>query len=271
LDELAKHNKERWEALARANVPYSQPWLDLDTDSARRKVDPEGKMGDVAGKDVLCLAGGGGQQSAAFGLLGTNVTVLDFCQTQLERDREAAAHYGLQPRLVQGDMRDLSCFEEDTFDLVWHAHSLSFIPDPGVVIAGAARILRPGGMYRLSWHSAFSHVVEESTWTGKGYLIETPMIDGAEADDDEPYWDVDDGAGGVRRVPGPREFLHTHGGIINALVANGFVLLGFWEDPAGADPDAEPGTWAHRTHFIPPWVHIWTCLRPELLNRNASD
>ena len=41
----------------------------------------------IAGKGVLCLAGGGGQQSAAFALLGAKVTVLDFSETQLERDK----------------------------------------------------------------------------------------------------------------------------------------------------------------------------------------
>ena len=45
-------------------------------------------------KDVLCLAAGGGQQSAVFGLLGARVTVIDFTQGQLDGDITAAKHYG---------------------------------------------------------------------------------------------------------------------------------------------------------------------------------
>ena len=70
IDEVAKFNRERWEALVKANVRYSRPALNLDAQSARDLVDPEGMMGQCRGRDVLCLAGGGGQQSAAFGLLG---------------------------------------------------------------------------------------------------------------------------------------------------------------------------------------------------------
>jgi len=103
MDELAQYNKARWEELAQSNVPYSRPWLDLDESSARTRVDPHGMLKDVAGKEVLCLAAGGGQQSAAFGLLGARVTVLDLSETQLERDRMAAKHYGLQIQTVQGD------------------------------------------------------------------------------------------------------------------------------------------------------------------------
>ena len=94
MDDLARYNRERWEALAQANIGYSRPILDLDPRSAREVLDPYGIMGDVRGRDILCLAGGGGQQSAAFGLLGARVTVYDLSDTQLARDQEAAAHYG---------------------------------------------------------------------------------------------------------------------------------------------------------------------------------
>ena len=61
MDDIARYNKERWEELAKAKVRFSRAALDLDEASARALVDPEGIMGDVTGKNVLCLAGGGGQ------------------------------------------------------------------------------------------------------------------------------------------------------------------------------------------------------------------
>src|SRR5688572_9983833 len=95
MDELAKYNIERWKALVEANAVFTRPALELDPISAREKLDPEGRLGQVAGKDVLCLACGGGQQSVAFALLESNVTVFDLSEAQLRRDREAAAHYGV--------------------------------------------------------------------------------------------------------------------------------------------------------------------------------
>ncbi len=69
---------------------------------------PANILCDVDGADVLCLASGGGQQSAVFGLLGAQVTVVDFSEKQLEGDRKAAAHYGFEVTTIQADMRDLS-------------------------------------------------------------------------------------------------------------------------------------------------------------------
>jgi len=80
-DDIAEYNKARWEELAQYGVDCSRPLLDLDEVSAREVVDPHGMMGDAKGRQVLCLAAGGGQQSAAFALLGADVSVIDISQT----------------------------------------------------------------------------------------------------------------------------------------------------------------------------------------------
>src|SRR5688572_9108014 len=176
MDDVIGYNKARWEALAQARVSFSRPFLDLTPETARQVVDPQGVMGEVAGKDVLCLAGGGGQQSVAFGLLGARVTIFDLTETQLQRDREAAAHYGLEVQTVQGDMRDMSCFEDRCFDIIWHAFSISFVPDPRPVFAEVARLIRPGGLYRLEFPNPFVVGLSER-WNGAGYLLARPYLD----------------------------------------------------------------------------------------------
>src|SRR5215203_5222740 len=100
MDEVARYNQARWKALVEADALFTRPRLNLDVDSARQMVDSAGRLGDVSGKKVLCLASGGGQQSAAFALLGADVTVFDISAEQLERDREAAAHYGFEIETV---------------------------------------------------------------------------------------------------------------------------------------------------------------------------
>ena len=261
IDEVAKFNRERWEALVKANVRYSRPALNLDAQSARDLVDPEGMMGQCRGRDVLCLAGGGGQQSAAFGLLGANVTVVDFCPGQLERDRQAAAHYGLNIRLVESDMRDLSAFGKEEFDVVYHAHSINFIPDPDQVFREVARVLRVGGLYYLTCTNPFTHSVWESDWDGNGYPLHDTYAEG-EVDVGES-WDVDDESGNVvAEVEGPREFRHTLGTLLNELTTRGFVLLALWEDCQG-DPNAEPGTWDHYKSVAAPWLRFWFRYNPR--------
>src|SRR5215475_329264 len=129
MDEIARYNRERWRALAAANALYTRPRLDLDKQTARELVDPASAFGDLKGKRVLCLAGGGGRQSAAFGLLGAEVTVVDLSPEQLERDRQMAQHYNLAITLLEGDMRDLSALAQSSFDIVYQPYSLNFVPD----------------------------------------------------------------------------------------------------------------------------------------------
>src|SRR5262245_32041791 len=150
MDDIARYNIDRWRALARAGAIFTQPDFDLDKYSARDRLDPLGKLGDVAGKEVLCLACGGGQQSIAFALLGANVTVADLSEEQLQRDADAAARYELKLNLLQMDMRDLSSLNESSFEVVWHGYSLNFVPGVCEVFLQVARVLRPGGIYRLN-------------------------------------------------------------------------------------------------------------------------
>ena len=143
--EMINQNRNRWDLLSKAGVLYARPFLDLNRTTARNFLDTDGLLDPPEGKRVLVLAGAGGQQSACFALLGAEVTVLDLSDEQLERDREAAVALGLTLDLHQGDMRDLSRFDKDSFDLVYHPHSINFIPNVDDVFAEVARVLVTGG------------------------------------------------------------------------------------------------------------------------------
>ncbi len=252
MDELARFNKERWEELAQAGIQYSRPFLDLDETTARKVFDPEDRLGEVRGRNVLCLAAGGGQQSAAFGLMGANVTVLDLSETQLQRDREAATHYGLDIETHQGDMRDLSRFEPGAFDIVWQAHSINFVPDVRVVFQQAARVLKNGGVYRLHCTNPFTHSIIDEKWNGEGYLLKDAYADG-EIIYPDTHWDVKGHDGENQRILGPKEFRHTLSALVNGLVENGFTLNGLWEDTSD-HPNPEPGSWDHFKSIAAPWI-----------------
>lgn len=274
MDEVSRYNRAKWNQLAQLNVEWSRPWLELDPTSARERLDPYGVLGAVAGKKVLCLANGGGQQSVAFAVLGAHVTVFDLSDTQLARDRLAAEHYGLELTMVQGDMRDLSQLDDDAFDLVWHLYSINFVPDIRPVFDGVARVLRPNGRYLLGFANPFTaYSVDEEAWDGEGYPLKHPYRDGVETtsrDPDWAYWDVETEDGQWIKVDGPQEFHHNLGTLINSLIARGFVLLGFWEDLSG-DAEAEPGSWDHYKAFAIPSLTLWLSYCPEALKRARLD
>lgn len=270
MDKLAQYNKERWDALAKANIVFSRPWLDLNRESAISVL--VGQQGvttavltQLEGKNVLCLASGGGQQSVAFGLLGANVTVLDLSETQLARDREAALHYGLDITILQGDMRDLSAFANESFDLIWQPYSINFVDDALAVFREVARILKPGGRYRLQFANPFLQSVDDRDWDGNGYPLKQPYIDGAEMIYEDSEWEVWQEDDIVEKVEGPREFRHALSTIINGLTNQGFIIKGLWEDTdrTPPNPNAEPGTWEHFVTIAPPFMVVTAVYQPE--------
>ncbi|MBE3040906.1 MAG: class I SAM-dependent methyltransferase [Chloroflexi bacterium] len=254
MDDLASFNQSKWDELARRGVLYARPLLDLTPETARQWLDPYGYLGDVRDQEVLCLASGGGKQSAAFSVMGAHVTVLDLSPAMLERDRQAADHYGYSIELHQGDMRDLSRYPDAHFDLVWQPYSINFIPDPQPVFRQVARLLKPGGHYHLQIHNPFVQGLDETSWTGSGYLLCQPYTNGAEVD--EAPWEFEDEQGSLVKVPGPRAFRHTLSAVINGLAALGFNLRGLWEE-IGQDPEAAPGLWDHFIRIAPPWLTLW--------------
>jgi SAM-dependent methyltransferase len=97
------------------------------------------------GLDTLCLACGGGQQGPVLAAAGANVTVFDNSPRQLDQDRLVAERESLDIQLVEGDMRDLSAFADETFDFIFHPVSNLFIPEIRPVWHEAFRVLRHGG------------------------------------------------------------------------------------------------------------------------------
>lgn len=268
-DEVAAVNRERWNRLVEAGVDFAKPWLDLTPEIARTRLDPYGLLarhaGNLTGKQVLCLAAGGGQQSAAFALLGADVTVTDLADGQLEQDRIAAAHYGLTVHTRQGDMRDLAWLPAHSMDVVYQAFSITFVPSVAPVFDQVVRVLHPGGLYRLEWYNPFVQLIDpEKDWTGDGYLLKHPYQDGIDTSALYPTWTVYDNAGSMRAIASPHEFVHTLSTIVNGLIARGFVVLHMSEytGPGGNPP---PGSWEHFQQVAPPYLTIWAALRPEAL------
>ena len=263
FDPLAEYNRQRWNELAQAGIEFSRPLLDLNSATARHFLDPYGIMGDVAGRQVLCLAGSGGQQAVAFALLGAHTTVFDLSDVMLERDRAAAAHYELSICSEQGDMRDLSRFANDAFDIVYQAYSINFVPDVNPVLQEVARILRPQGLFRIEWHNPFTQTIDESSWTGRGFVLEATYQDGRDVSDHFPDWEVTGVDNTVHRVRGPKSFVHGLGTMINRLSALGFVIR-HCSEHTGAGADMTPGSWDHYMAVTAPWITLWSAYRPDL-------
>lgn len=114
------------------------------------KILPASWLGDLTGKNVLAVGSGGGQQAILFALAGSNVTLLDLSSKQLEQDKKLAKELNVQITLIKGDMRDLSQFKDESFDLIFNPTSTVFIDEVREFYQGCARVLKPGGTFLTS-------------------------------------------------------------------------------------------------------------------------
>jgi ubiquinone/menaquinone biosynthesis C-methylase UbiE len=244
-DEIAKINERHWERMVKEGCGFTRPWLDIDKAVVRQyaagdlnavpwplvEIYPASVLEDVKGKDVLCLASGGGQQSAVLSLLGARVTVADLTPGQLEGDQKAAAHYGYSVTTVKADMRDLACLGDQCFDLVYQAPSISYVPDVRPVYCEVQRVLRAGGTYRVEFSNPATQFVDTDSWDGYGYRICVPYS--------------------VRRIEKEgreaADFRHFLSDIFNRLIESGFVIREVHEAPYHLhyNPEAAPGSWGH--------------------------
>jgi SAM-dependent methyltransferase len=267
MDDVTAKNQQKWDALVKLEVPCSRPYGNLTPALASEKFNPKNILGDLNGKQVLCLASGGGQQSVGFALLGAKVTVVDFSEEQLKKDQVQAEAYSLSIRLIQTDMRELSVLNDDEFDVVYHPYSINFIPEVQTVFNELSRILKTGGVYHLMFHNPFvqgswkdscwgSQWQKEELWNGIGYPISLPYRDALPIKVADQTWNFEDTTGKEVKAEAPQEFKHTLSTVLNSLIERNFSLLRF-EEYVGNDFDAEPGTWGHYITVAAPWFYLW--------------
>jgi len=267
MDKTTNDNEKKWDKLVISDVPCGRPRLDLNPQKAKEWLNGDGILGDLEGKKVLCLASGGGQQSIGFALLGADVTVTDFSNEQLKKDKAVSEKFSKNIRIIKSDMRNLSMFNDNEFDIVYQPYSINYIPETTKVFDEVARVTKPGGIYHLMFHNPFVHGTwkdgcwgsqwdKKDLWNGKGYPIWQPYIDGYKIKTNDPNWNFSDTKGGEIKVKSPQEFKHTLSTVLNNLTQRGFKLLKFDEQKSD-DYDSEPGTWDHYISVAPPWLYLW--------------
>lgn len=242
--DIAAHNREAWTKEVEAGNKWTVPVTSEEIAEAKKgnysilltptRPVPKEWLGDVAGKKVLCLAGGGGQQGPVFSALGAVTAVLDNCPEQLERDEAVAKRDGLNIMLEQGDMRDLSRFSDETFNIVFNPVSTCFIDDVDAVWRECYRVLKKGGELMTGFCNPLLYIFDIDAWT-RGELVLAHTI---------PYSDVEQLPGEVLRQRiadrDTLDFGHSMESLIAGQIKAGFLINGFYEDNGGGDSLLDP-------------------------------
>jgi SAM-dependent methyltransferase len=233
--DILERNRAAWNKFAREGGEWSIP-VEPDVIARARQGDwqviltptravPREWFGDIRGKDILCLASGGGQQVPVFAAAGANVVSFDLSDEQLARDRMVADREGLTIECLRGDMADLSVFADGRFDLIFNAASNVFAPDVRVVWKECYRVLRSGGVLLAGimnpWMFMFDH--DEAERTGSltvKYKLPFSTLTSLEGEEKQRWIDSGDMI----------EFSHSLDDQIGGQLDAGFVLAGLFED-----------------------------------------
>ncbi|MBI5951271.1 MAG: class I SAM-dependent methyltransferase [Chloroflexi bacterium] len=193
-----------WSVLLTENKPVPRDWFP-----------------PMQGLKLLGLACGGGQQGPTFAAAGADVTIFDNSPAQLARDLEVAEREGLSIRTVEGDMRDLSAFADESFDLIFHPVSNLFIHEIRPVWKEAYRVLRHGGTLLAGFMNPVFYLFDWEDMD-KGILNAKHKI---------PFSDVE--TYGLERLRGedrPAEFGHSLTDQIGGQMDAGFAIVNMYED-----------------------------------------
>lgn len=236
LMDVAEHNRRAWNIESKDDGEWSTPVEPEVIERARqgdwsvglttKKTAPRSWFPEtMTGVEILCLAAGGGQQVPVLAATGGKVTCLDLSDEQLAKDQMVAEQHGLEVRIEQGVMTDLSRFEDESFDLVFHPASNCFIPDVNPVWRECHRVLRPGCCLLSGVMNPSFYLFDHDDAEKRGVLeVKYPL----------PYSDLttltDEERERTLKVRDTLEFGHCLDDLVGGQIRAGFSIIDFYED-----------------------------------------
>ena len=250
------HNSQAWDDLAREGASFANPVRPVDFQNPGRIINPFGWLPTpYEGRRVLCLAAGGGRHGPLFAAAGAVTTVVDISEEMLKLDRWVAERESLTLTTLKTSMSALEELGTAVFDIVLQPVSSCYVSDLNQVYREVARVLKPGGVYVVQHKQPISLQASSVPDREGRYVICEPYDrEGA----------LPPVTGSEHREPGTHEYLHRLENILGGLCRAGFVIDDVRE-PRHGDPEADPGSFRHRSRYVPPYLAVRAIRSPEMV------
>jgi SAM-dependent methyltransferase len=233
--DVPAHNRAAWNRESKSGSRWCQA-VSVDEISAARqgnwsviltpnkRVPPEW-FGKIKGKKVLCLASGGGQQAPILAAAGADVTSFDNSEEQLAKDRFVAERDSLALDTVLGDMANLSVFNDESFDLVFHPVSNVYAENLKPVWTECFRLLKWNGRLLSGFFNPAFFLFDHEEAANTGVLAVKYSL---------PYSDLESLPKEKSEKLGKEgmayQFGHTLEHQIRGQLTAGFVICDLYED-----------------------------------------
>ncbi len=181
---------------------------------------PHEWFGELQGKKVLGLASGGGQQIPIFTALGSECTVLDYSEKQLESERLVAGREGYSVRIIKADMTKRLPFSDAEFDVIFHPVSNCYVEEVQPIFKECYRVLKSGGIFLAGLDNGINYIFDDDEKILVNTLPFNPLKD------ENQMNQLNDSDCGV-------QFSHTLEEQIGGQLEAGFILTDLYEDTNG--------------------------------------
>ena len=181
---------------------------------------PHEWFGNLKDKKILGLASGGGQQMPIFKALGGNCTVLDYSDKQLEAEKMVAEREKYEIEIIKADMTKKLPFADNSFDIIFHPVSNSYIEKVEPVFKECYRILKKGGILLCGLDIGTNYTVDEKEEKIINSLPFNPLVN------EEQRKQLEEQDCGI-------QFSHTISEQIGGQLKAGFRLTDIYDDTNG--------------------------------------
>ena len=192
-----------WDVLLTPNKPVPHEWF-----------------GELAGKRVLGLASGGGQQMPIFTALGASCTVLDYSQHQLDSEMLVCQREGYKIEIIRADMTKPLPFPDGCFDLIFHPVSNCYVEQVEPIWRECFRVLKPGGALLAGLDNGVNFWFDENEERLTYTMPFNPLVN----PDQRKF---------LERLDCGMQFSHTIDEQIGGQLKAGFLLTHVFEDTNG--------------------------------------
>ncbi|MBF6609044.1 MAG: class I SAM-dependent methyltransferase [Flavobacterium sp.] len=235
--DVVKYNSTAWDGYVDKRDKWTIPVSDHQIADARKgawnvvltplKPVPHEWFGDLTGKKILGLASGGGQQGPILAAAGAHVTIFDNSAKQLQQDKTLSDRHSLEIETIQGDMRNLSVFDNASFDIIFNPCSILFAENVIPIWRECYRVLKPGGILMTGLINPISLQLEKSQSAFK-LEYKQPYSDQSSLPTEKFQTLLNENE--------PLIFGHSLTDQIGGQLKAGFAVTDMFEDVSGDDP-----------------------------------
>lgn len=172
------------------------------------------------GCKILGLASGGGQQMPIFAALGADVTVLDYSDRQLEKEKMVSERENYHINIIKADMTEPLPFDNETFDLIFSPVSFVYVEKIEPIFKECYRILKENGVLLCGLDNGINFISNNEDVIENQFPF-NPLVN------KDQYQSLQDDDCGI-------QFSHNMEENIGGQLKAGFILTDIYDDYNGS-------------------------------------